>query len=121
MYVPLGELLPPVQERQLENEGRADDFAAELLDELADRLDGPARGEHVVVYEHPCPRTDRVRMHLERVLTVLERIGRAHDLRRKLPGAAGRNEAAADLGRDRRAEDEPARLGAEYEVRPPLS
>ena len=38
---------------------------------------------------------------------------------RQLPGPARRREAAAQPVRERAAEDEPARLGAEHEIRPP--
>ena len=96
-----------------------DDDAAQLLDEPGDRFHGAAGGEHVVVDQDARAVPIRVGVQLERVLAVLEAVGRADRLGRQLPGPPGRDEAAADLARDRRAEDEPARLGAENEVRLP--
>ena len=64
------------------------------------------------------PRADRdqVGVHLEHVLAVLEHVGRRERLGRQLPGPARGHEPAAGLGRDRRAEDEAARLGPDDEV-----
>src|ERR1043165_7977955 len=125
VQVVLGELVAPVEERELDDEAAPDDFPAEALDELLRyRLLRSSRREHVVVDEHARAVRDHVRVQLERVLPVLERIGRADRLRRELPRPPCRHEPAADLTRDRRAEDEPARLRAEDEVRlllpPPL-
>src|SRR6266540_3168730 len=109
--------LAPVQERELDDEAAADDFAAESLDKLlADRLYRPAGGEDVVVNQDARSLRDHVRMELERVLSVLERVGRADRLRGKLPRPARRDEAAADLPGDRGPEDEAARFGAEDEI-----
>ena len=81
----------------------ADDLAAELLDEVADRLDGAARREHVVVDEHALALAERVGVQLERVLAVLERVVRADRLRRQLArparGARSRSRAAGERGR----------------------
>src|SRR5919198_4171349 len=58
--------LAAAQERQLDDEARADHLAAELLDELRDRLDRAARREHVAVDHHPRALRDQVRVQLER-------------------------------------------------------
>src|SRR5688500_1628369 len=102
------ELLAAVEERQVDDEGAADDLAAELLDQPSDRVDGAAGREHVVVDQdaHALPEGRRVQ--LERVLAVLERIGDADRVGRQLSRAARGHEAAADLAGERRSEDEPA-------------
>ncbi len=52
--------------------GKADHLAAELLDQLDARLGGPPRREDVVVDQDTLPCDDRVRVHLQRVESVLE-------------------------------------------------
>ena len=89
---------------------------AQLLDELPDRLDRPARREHVVVDHDARPGRDQLGMELERVLAVLEHVARADGLGRQLAGPPRRNEPDAGLDGDRGAEPEAARLGAEHEV-----
>src|SRR5947207_4336245 len=118
MQVVLRQAIASVQERQLDDEAAADDDATEMLDELlGDRFHRPPGREDVVVDQHAGATRDHLRMELEGVLPVLEGIARADRLRRELAGAPGRNEAATDLFRDRSAEDETARFGAEHEVR----
>src|SRR5260370_51093 len=95
-------------------------MAAELLDEACDRLDRAAGGEDVVVDHDAGALGDRVRVHLERVLAVLERVARRHRVGRQLARPARRHETAADLAGDRRAEPETARLGTEDEIGLPL-
>src|SRR6266542_6466697 len=113
MQVVLRKPLATLQERQLDDEAAADDLPAEHLHKLlADRLDRPPGAKDVVVDQDACAPRDHVRMELERVLPVLERIGRADGLRRKLSRTPRRDEPAADLPRDRGTEDEAARLGA---------
>ena len=57
--------LAAAEERQLEDEARADDLAAELLYETANRLDRAARREHVVVDDDPGAGCDQVGVQLE--------------------------------------------------------
>ena len=90
------------EERELDHEVDTDDGAAELLDETGDRLHRPAGREHVVVDDDSRAASDRVGRDLERVLAVLERIGRGDGLRRELARPPRRDEAAAGLDRDRR-------------------
>src|SRR6476660_6372529 len=59
------EALAAPEERQLDDEARADDLAAELLHELGDRLDGAARGEHVVVDDDFRARWDQIGVQLK--------------------------------------------------------
>src|SRR5690606_32919757 len=66
------ELLAPAEERELDDEGAADDLGAGLLDELAARLRRPAGGDEVVVDEHAPPVGERVAVDLDRVDAVLE-------------------------------------------------
>src|SRR6266540_5771968 len=125
MQVVLRKPLATLQERQLDDEAAADDLPAEHLHKLlADRLDRSAGGKDVVVDQDACAPRDHVRMELERVLPVLERIGRADGFRRELSRTPCRDEPAADLPGNRCAEDEAARLGTEHEIEaflpPPL-
>src|SRR5438045_1276968 len=116
MDVVLAELRAPVEERQLDDEVDPDDVPAEALDETGDRLHRPAGREDVVVDDDPRALADRVRVDLERVLAVLQGVPGGDGLRGELARPPRRDEAAADLARDRRAEPEPARLRAEDEV-----
>src|SRR5215218_7517405 len=109
----------PVQERQLDEERAADHRRPEPLDELGQRPGRPARGEEVVVDQHPGAVRERVGVHLERVDPVLEDVLGGHDLRRQLARLARGHESGAQLARDRRAEDEAARLGRDHEVDTP--
>src|SRR5262249_53124210 len=115
--VVLAEPLSAAQERQLDDEADAAHLASEALDEPADRLDGAAGGEDVVVDQDAGSVRDQLRMELERVRAVFELVRRAHRLRRQLPGPPRGDEAAADLARDRRAEDEAPRFSAEDQIR----
>src|SRR5437588_7773062 len=83
-----GKPFSAAEERQLDDEAGADDHAAELLDEALDRLDRPARREHVVVDHDPRALRDQLRMQLEGVLAVLEHVARADRLGRQLPRPA---------------------------------
>src|SRR5579871_4244827 len=116
VQVAAGAALAPAQERQLDDEARADDDAAELLDEPPDRLDRSAGREDVVVDDDPGALRDQLRVQLERVLAVLEHVARAHRLRRQLPRSARRHEPDTGLDRDRRTDPEPSRLGPEDEI-----
>ncbi len=60
MHLAPGEPLAPAEEGELDQKAAADDLAAELLDELAQRRGGAARGEQVIVHEHPFAGGDRV-------------------------------------------------------------
>ena len=105
------------EEREVDDEACPHDHPAELFfDEAADRLHRAAGREDVVVDQHLRPRGDEVRVELEGVLAVLERIGGAHGRRGQLPGSPGRHEPAPGRDRDRRAQDEPACLSAEHEI-----
>ena len=50
-----GDRRAPGQEGELDEKRAADDLAAELLDELAQRPRGAAGGQQVVVHEHAAP------------------------------------------------------------------
>src|SRR5581483_8190021 len=110
------ELLAAAEELELDDERQADDLAAELLDQLDRRLRRAAGREHVVVDQHPLPRDDRVRVYLQGVEPVLERVLRRHGPPRQLPGLSRRDEPAAEPARERAAGDVAARLRAEHEV-----
>ena len=111
VHVTPGEPLTPVEERELDQEAAADDIAAELLDEVAQRRGRAAGREQVVVHEHPPPGGDGVGVQLERLLAVLEQVFGADGLIGQLAGLAREREAGAELERERGAEQEAARLG----------
>ena len=75
-----------------------------------------AGGQQVVVDEHARARGDRVGVELERVGAVLEQVLGPDGLVRQLAGLAREHEAGAELARDRRPEQEAARLGADDDV-----
>ena len=89
------------EERQLDDEGHPDHLGAEAFDQAGDCLDGAAGREHIVVNQYAVAIPDRLRMQLERILAVLERVGGADRLRGQLAGTSRRDEATANLARDR--------------------
>ena len=89
---------------------------SEALDELDLRPSRSTRREHVVEDDDPRTLGDCVAVHLQAVGAVLERVRRLDGLTRQLSGLPRRDEAGPELVRERRAEDEPARLGTEDEV-----
>ena len=116
MHVVAAEPLAAAQERQLDQERAADDLAAELLDQLAQRARRAAGRQQVVVDEHARAACERVGVQLERVDAVLEQVLGADRLVRQLARLAGQHEAGAELARERRPEQEAARLGADDDV-----
>ena len=72
--VVLRDLLQTLEEVQLDDELEPHHLAAELLDELRERLRGAAGRQHVVVDEHARAVAERVGAELERVRAVLERV-----------------------------------------------
>jgi hypothetical protein len=110
------EPLAPFEERELDQEAARHDGPAELLHQPAERPRGPARRQQVVVDEDPRAARDRVAVELERVGAVLEDVLGAHGLARQLARLAGEHEPGAELARERRPEQEPARLGADDDV-----
>ena len=111
------ELRAPAQERQLDQEPAARDHGARALGPARhSAARRAARGQQVVVQQHPRAVGQRVGVHLQRVDAVLEDVLGRHGLPRQLPGLAGGDEADPQLPRHRRAEDEPARLGGDDEV-----
>src|SRR6266702_3981820 len=114
--VVLRELRTAFEEIELHGEAEAGDFAAKLPHQLHRRLHRPAGGEQVVDDDHALPRLDRVEVNLQRVGAVLQVVADARGLRRQLLGLAYRHEARVQPVRQRRAEDEPARLDTEHQV-----
>ena len=66
---------PAAEEAQLQQHGEAGDRAAGPLDQVQRRLGGAAGGQHVVDHQHPVPGGERVLVHLEGRLAVLQRVG----------------------------------------------
>jgi hypothetical protein len=83
-----GELVPAVEEGQLDHERKADHLRAEPFDQPDDSRSGAAGSEHVIDDEHLLSRHERVPVHLEQVGAVLELVLLALDLPRQLPGRA---------------------------------
>src|SRR5436190_22351948 len=97
MDVVLLEMLAALQERQLDHERDADDLPSELRGEVADRLGCAACCKDVVVDEDALSVRDCVRMELQGVLPVLERVRGAHGLPGQLPGPSRGRKAAPEL------------------------
>jgi hypothetical protein len=102
--------------RQLDQEQAAGDLRAGRLDQTAERARGPAGREQVVVHQHAVPWADGVRVQLECVAAVFERVLGADRALRQLAGLAREHEATAKLARDRGPQQEAARLGADHDV-----
>src|SRR6266576_2910135 len=103
-------LVAALESGELDEEGETDDLTLELLHEL-DRAGHRSTGrEEIVDDEHPRARFDRVPVHLESRRAVLEVVLDAHHIPRQLAELSHRDEANAELVRDRRREDEPPRL-----------
>ena len=120
VHVAAGEALAAAEERELDDEARARRTtppSRSTRPQIASTVPPVASTSSWITTRAPLG--IRSGMHLERVLAVLEEVARADRLRRQLAGPAGRHEAAAGGGRDRRAEDEPARLGADDRGRAP--
>ena len=83
-YVVLGKFGAAFEEVEFDGYGEADDFAAELLDELDGRVHGAAGGEQVVDDDDALAVLDGVEMDFERVGAVLEVVVDAGDLRGEL-------------------------------------
>src|SRR3954447_2208923 len=64
--------LSTLEEEQLDEEGKANDFCLERLDQLDRPQNGAASGEQVVHDEHALARLERVLVDLESVGAVLE-------------------------------------------------
>src|SRR5262245_10080285 len=111
------EAVATLEERELDDESDADDHAAEALHELDGRARCTARREDVVEDHDTAAARNRVPVGLKRVGAVLELVGGLDRLARQLPGLARSDEPRVELVRERAAEDESARLGAEHVVR----
>ena len=74
----------------------------------------PPGRQHVVHDQDALALAERVRVHLETVLPVLEPVGHALGRARQLAGLARRDDADVELAREHRAEEKPARLDAEH-------
>src|ERR1044071_5287898 len=101
---------PPTEVDQVDHERALDDMGADPL-EQRDRGDGStAGGDQVVDDDHALAGGDAVDVDLDTIAAVLELVLVADRGVRQLARLAGRGEAGPDLGGDRGAEDEAARL-----------
>jgi hypothetical protein len=72
------ELIPPREERELDQKRESDDGPPQLLDQRSLGAGSAARGENVVVNQHAHARPDHVSMQLERVRAVLQGVLDGH-------------------------------------------
>src|SRR5690606_15296676 len=98
--------LAPRKKRELDHERVTREDGALPRHELADRGRGAAGRDQIVDDEIPFPGDDRVRVHLEMVDAVLERVLDADRFARKLAALPHKMHRQAELVRERGAEDE---------------
>jgi len=91
------ELLPTLEEGQLDQEGDADDRPAELLHEPKGRRHRPPRREEVVHNQDALARRDGVLVDGQSVAAVLQLIFHLDRLGRELAKLADRNESGPQL------------------------
>src|SRR5262249_47706843 len=108
--------LAAAEEVELDDEREPRDVAALLLRERGRGAGRAAGGEQIVHDEDLRAGLDRLDVHLELGLAVLELVGHAVGLVRELAGLAHRDEARVQPRRERAAEDEAARLDAHDDV-----
>ena len=114
--VVIGEAGAALEEVELDGEGEADDFSAQLLDELDGGFHGAAGGEQVVDEDDALAGLDGVEMDFEGVGAVFEIIGDAGDGGGKLFGLADGDEAGIKAVSERGSKDEAAGFNAEDEI-----
>ena len=112
----VGQLGPAVQEKQLDEEREAMEFASKLLYELRRRGRRASRRQHVVDNEDPLPFVHGILVDFERVGAVFEIVGFLDRFRGQLSGLADWNEAGAEPLCDRAAKNEAAALDADYRI-----
>src|SRR5688572_22597897 len=98
--IPL-ESLASLQKGKLDQKRRADDLAAQPLDEPESRRHRPARGEQIVHREHALAGPDGVLVNGEDVPPVLELVLLFDGPRGQLAALADRDETRAELMRQR--------------------
>src|SRR5687768_7246190 len=101
---------------EFDEDGDADDLAAELFDDVAAGFHGSAGGEDVVADEDALAGTDGVLVHFENALAVFEGVALRDGAEGELAGLADDAEARGEAAGDGGAEDEAAGLGADDEV-----
>src|SRR3954469_8847755 len=101
---------------QLDKKHERGPRAAEPLHHISSGARRPASREQIVDDEDPLAGRHRVLVHLERVRSVLEIVGRAHARRRQLAGFAHRREAGANPIGDGGAENEAPALYPDHEI-----
>ena len=98
------------EERQLQHDGGRDRHRLTGEHEVAGGGHGAAGGQHVVDEQHPLTRRERVAVHLDGGLAVLQLVGHGVGLAGQLAGLAHRDEADTERQRHRGAEREAACL-----------
>ena len=110
----VGELLPAVQDADLQQERPAHELRLQRAREPSRRSRRPAGGEHIVHDQRARARRQRIAMGLERIGPVLQRVRFADAFPGQLAGLPRRYEPRAERGRHRPAQDEPAGLDADH-------
>ena len=95
---------------QVDDEGAADDLAAQPLHQLDAGFGGAAGGEQVVDQQDAFAGQDGIVVHLDHRLAVFQRVGLGDHRPGQLALLADRHEAGGELVRHRAAEDEAAGL-----------
>src|SRR5690349_14861116 len=110
--------LAAVEERELHHEEEGAHLRSLLVDQLRRAPGGAAGREQIVDHRHLLSRLHRVHVRLEHALPVLQRVLDAVGLVRQLAQLADGREADLQPVRQRRAEDEAARLDRHHPVEP---
>src|SRR6266853_1367802 len=110
------QLVAALEEIELNDELEADDFAAQLADQLRHRRRSPASGEHVIDNQDATADFDGVAMDLQHVGAVFELIFDALRRRGELPGLAHGDESGAQRIGHGGGEDKAAGLDADHGV-----
>src|ERR1051325_1979216 len=110
------EALATRKEFKLDDEDQSGDRAAQILDQIDDGARRAASGEQVVGDQDAMALSDGVAVNLQRVLPVLKIVRDGGALCRELARLAHGHKARAQVISQRRGEDEPARLYADYRI-----
>jgi hypothetical protein len=113
MDVMPAEPLAPVQKAELQQHTHTDDVATGSLHQADCGFDSAPGGEDVIHDQHAISRRKRPVLHLDGRLGVLELVGGPVRHAGQLALLAHRHESGAEVVRNGRGDDEPARLDAD--------
>src|SRR5690606_23649301 len=110
------ELLAAAEEIQLHHEPQSRHIAADSLDQVHNGTSGSARCQQVIDDQHAMPLSDRIFVHLQRVLSIFEVIRYRNAFRRQFLRFADGDESRPKMCRQRYGKDKTARLDADNGV-----